>query len=37
MRNGLLKSVERDFWRVVTGFLAVAGIGLILVILSIIF
>jgi hypothetical protein len=36
MRSCLLKAVEEDLWRVVSGFLAVAGIGIIFIILLII-
>ena len=36
MRGILIKAVEEDFWRVAAGFLAVAGIGIIFIILLII-
>jgi hypothetical protein len=36
MRSLLLKAVEEDCWRVVTGILAVAGLGVLFIILLII-
>jgi len=36
MRSNLLRAIDEDVWRVVTGFLAVAGIGIVFIILLII-